>query len=359
MRRREFLLGSAGMVAGALAHSAAEPAVTLAVGGDTTPGFNLQDHFDAELAAGRSPLELAGYYFAGIRPVLDAADIALVNLECPFTARGTRLPKNFNFRARPELVEILKAGAVDLVSLANNHINDWGPAGVADTCSTLDAAGIGRFGAGANLAAAREPLVMQRNGLTLGFLGYFFQDQDDMIEPRAVYATARSAGVAGVYTDLGQMRQMLREDLEPLVRRVDIPIVYFHWGKEQSYDVRGYQRELAQLCIDLGCRAVFGAHPHRLQGIEVYRGVPIFHSLGNFVYGGIKNPSDTLSMIARVRISRSSVAADVVPVEFTHWPDRPYQPVVLEGEAHAVALARIAQMSQGFPTLPTLPVLAR
>ena len=332
------------------------PTLRLAVGGDTTLGYNLQDHFDQLLAAGRSHDELWPLYFAGIRSLFDEADVALVNLECPFTERGQKLKKNFNFRARPELVRILQEGSVDVVSMANNHTADWGRDGVKDTLKTLDHAQIAHFGGGLRLSQARRPTVLARNGLRIGFLGYYFQADPDMIEPQDVYATRRRAGVAGCYKDLDCIRAMVREDLESLVPRVDLAVPYFHWGQEGSYDVRDYQIELAHLCVDLGCKAVLGAHPHRLQGIEVYRGAPLFYSLGNFVYGGIKEPKDTLTMIARLNLARGSVSADVVPLQFTRWPEAPFQPFVLEGEAREEALARIASYSAGFAE--TLPQLA-
>ena len=334
-----------------------EPLVTIAVGGDTTLGYNLQDHFDRKLAEGLTKDELWPYYFGGIGRNWgrDGVDIALVNLECPFTERGKKLPKNFNFRARPELVQILEAGRVDVVSLANNHTADWGKEGIRDTIDTLRRADIDYFGAGMNLKEARRPVILQRWGFKVGFLGYYFQAEPDMLEPREVYATRKGAGVAGCYKDLDCIRAMVREDVAALVKKVDHAIPYFHWGHEGSYAVRDYQIELAHLCVDLGCKAVFGAHPHRLQGIEVYRGAPIFYSLGNFVYGGIKEPKDTLTMIARVDLARDAVKASVVPVQFTRWPEEPFRPFVLEGAAGDEALARIAAYSASFPaTLPQL-----
>src|SRR4029450_13528983 len=98
-------------------------------------------------------------------PVLDATDIALVNLECPFTERGKKLEKNFNFRARRELVRVLPEAPVDVLSNPNNHTNDFGKAGVHDTLETLDHAGIAHFGAGTNLEAARRPAILERNGM--------------------------------------------------------------------------------------------------------------------------------------------------------------------------------------------------
>jgi poly-gamma-glutamate capsule biosynthesis protein CapA/YwtB (metallophosphatase superfamily) len=323
------------------------PSLTLVAGGDTTLGYNLEAHFDQQLAAGRAKAELWPLYFAGIRPVLDAADLAIVNLECPFTKRGEKLQKNFNFRARPELVKILQAGSVDVVTLANNHMNDWGADGVKDTMHALDHAHIAHFGAGTNLAEARKPKILERHGIKVGFLGYYFQADPDMLEPEAVYATATRAGVAGCYKDLACMRAMVSEDVTALVPRVDHVVPFFHWGHEGSYEIRDYQIELAHLCVDLGAKAVLGAHPHRVQGVETYRGAPIFYSLGNFVYGGIKEPSDTLTMMARMRFTRAGVAAETIPVEFTSWPDRAFQPVVLQGEKSDDALARIAGYSRG------------
>jgi poly-gamma-glutamate synthesis protein (capsule biosynthesis protein) len=331
------------------------PTVSLAVGGDTTLGYNLEAHFDQQLEAGVPKEQLWPLYFAGVRAILDQADIALVNLECPFTERGKKLTKNFNFRARRELVRILSEGSVDVVSVANNHAADYGRAGLKDTLKTLDGAGIEHFGAGMNLREARRPAVLARHGLKIGFLGYYFQAEPDMLEPEEVYATEHRPGVAGCYEDLDCVRAQITEDVERLVSKVDAVIPYFHWGKEGSYEVQPYQVELAHQCVDLGCKAVLGSHPHRLQGVEVYREAPIFYSLGNFVYGGIKEPKDTLTAIARLEVGRDRVQAELVPVQFTRWPEAPFQPFVLEGEAREEALRRAASYAQGFErTLPHL-----
>ena len=385
MRRRDFLR-SAGLLggmlltrrAGAIADldslgtapgvplseigGTASNGFSLVVGGDTTPGYNLQNYFDEQLEEGLSREEQWGLYFAGIRSILEEADLALVNLECTLTNSEDKLEKNFNFKARPELVEILKQGSVDVVSLANNHMSDFGPAGVLETISTLDSAGIGHFGAGANLVAARTPLIVERNGLKIGFLGYYFQEGRDMIEPREVYATAKKAGVAGVYKALPAMKKMIREDIPKLAAQVDIAVPYFHWGWEGHYVVRDYQRELAHLCIDLGCKAVLGAHPHRVQGVEVYKGAPIFYSLANFVYGGNKDPQDKLSMIARVAFIKNGdgtfrTDTDVIPIQITRWPEAPFQPFPLEGAERDAAVARLSELSADFPaTIPMLTV---
>jgi poly-gamma-glutamate synthesis protein (capsule biosynthesis protein) len=368
MKRRAFLfrslatLGQAAVTLPAMSQSrpegggtASDASITIAAAGDTVLGFNLQDHFDAQLALGQTRESLFDLYVRGIRNMLGQADLAVVNLECPFTERGEKLTKNFNFRARPELVEILKRASIDAVSLANNHAMDFGVDGLNDTRQTLDAAAIGHFGTGGNLGEARRPLIVARNGFRVGFLGYYFQSTEDMLEPAEIYALENRPGVAGCYTDLAQIKAMVSADVAALVPEVDAVIPFFHWGKEGRYVVGEYQTEIAHLCIRQGARAILGAHPHRLHGVEMFEGAPIFYSLGNFIYGGIKNPEDTLTMVAQLRIDRSSVTASVVPVQYTNWPDAPYQPFVLEGEPGRKAIARIAELSSGFAR--TLPML--
>jgi len=102
---------------------------------------------------------------------------------------------------------------------------------------------------------------------------------------------------------------------------------------------------------------VLGAHPHRFQAVEVYRGAPIFYSLGNFVFGGNKDPQDKLSAIARLRVPKSGpVDADLVPIQITRWPDAPFQPFPLEGDDKRAALVRLAGVSLGVAEM--LPQLA-
>ena len=351
-------LGAADAIAGP--HAREMDVALIAAAGDTTLGSNLQDHFDLRAADGFSRELLFPLYFSGLKPVLDWADLAMVNLECPFTERGTALVKNFTFRARPELVQILKEGSVDAVTLANNHLMDYGADGLADTIDTLDQAGILHFGAGKDLGAARRPLIVERSGVRLGFLGYYFQDARDMKEPRELFARKHDPGVAGCYTDLECMKKMLDQDLKHLVRHVDAAIPFFHWGHEGSLEVRDYQIELAHRAIDHGARAVLGAHPHRFQGVEVYHSAPIFYSLGNCVFGGNKDPQDKLSAVARLRVPKSgAVDADLVPSQVTSWPDAPFQPFPFEADEKSAALIELAARSLDFKrTLPQLAALA-
>src|SRR5205085_2192485 len=103
-----------------------------------------------------------------------SAVLFVANLECPFTNRGEKLPKNFNFCVWFELVSALHAGSVGAVSIANNHLMDYGVEGLLDTLSTLDAAKIPHFGAGPTLSDARKPAIVTIKGVRFALLGYFF-----------------------------------------------------------------------------------------------------------------------------------------------------------------------------------------
>ncbi|MGE5599443.1 MAG: CapA family protein, partial [Bacteroidota bacterium] len=136
-----------------------------------------------------------------------------------------------------------------------------------------DRHGISHAGAGANLAAARRPAVLDVNGLRLAFLAY------SLTYPTEFYAGAARAGTAPGY------EQYLRADIPAAKNQADLVIVSFHWSAELLNYPKDYQRRLGRLAIDLGASLVVGHHPHVLQGVEVYRGGVIAYSLGNFAFG--------------------------------------------------------------------------
>ena len=106
---------------------AAPPEVTVLVAGDVTLGYHYEEYVEEQVKKGKAKDEMVAWGFANVRALTTKADLFVVNLECPFTDRGEKITKNFNFRAKPELVAALVAGGVDVVSLANNHMVDYGP----------------------------------------------------------------------------------------------------------------------------------------------------------------------------------------------------------------------------------------
>lgn len=333
------------------------PSMVVIFGGDVTLGYHYQEHFDEQVSKGKSREEMFQYAFKELQARLRSADLAVVNLECPFTERGEKIPKNFNFRARPELASALLAGGVGAVSIANNHMMDYGPIGLLDTLETLDRAKLAHFGAGRTLSEARRPAILERRGIRLALLGYFFLG-DHNIEPVEVNATESTPGVAGHHADLRVMMRMLREDVAAARSQADLVIPFFHWGREGNHLPETYQVELAHLAIDSGAAAVVGSHPHVLQGIELYRGAPIVYSLGNLVFGGNWDPKVKESALVALRFSAAGyLSAEILPVQIDRVPAFPIQPFLLAEPQSVQVLEHLAQYSSKFDQ--TLPVLAR
>ena len=347
------------------APGAADPAadrgeVVLAAGGDVTLGGRLEEHLQA-LAIQDGTLDPHGYPFARIAHHLRGADLALVNLEGPFTRRGQRLPKNFNFRASPHMAAALSRAGIGAVSLANNHVMDYGTAGLQDTLAALAREGIVGFCAGPTLPAARRGVVVERRGLRIGLLGYLFLG-DNSIEPPAIFAGPGRPGVAGHHWSAAAVEAMVRQDVASLRPRVDALVVSFHWGREKRHEPEAYQRRLGRAAVDAGAQVVVGHHPHVIQGLEAYRGGLIAYSLGNFVFGGKWRPEDTDAILLKVRLRASQPAPPeagrraaggavagyvAVPLALGLYPDAPFQPVELAGEDAARVRARLETYSGG------------
>ncbi|MHB8872841.1 MAG: CapA family protein [Myxococcaceae bacterium] len=330
--------------------------LTLTFAGDVTLGYHFEEYFDEQVKKGTPSEQMLGYGFKQVRAAAKAGDLFVVNLECPLTSRGEKIPKNFNFRSRPELVGVLARGGVDVVSLANNHLMDYGAVGLADTLQALDEAKIVHFGAGANLAEARRPAIVERNGRKIAFLGYFFLG-DRNIEPPEVLATETTPGVAGTHADDGVIDRWLAEDIALAKKQADLVIPFFHWGREGSHLPEEYQTRLAHLAIDAGAAAVVGAHPHVLQGMELYKGAPVLYSLGNFVFGGNWDPKDKETALVELRFgSKGFTSAKLLPARSDRYPEFPMQPVPVKGEEADSVLKSLGDYSKGFPR--TLPELA-
>jgi len=327
---------------------AADQGIVVIAGGDVTLGYHFGEYFDEQISKGQERAAMFEYAFREVKGATQKADLFVVNLECPFTSRGEKIAKNFNFRARPELVSVLLAGGVGAVSLANNHLMDYGPVGVLDSLATLDSAHLPHFGAGRNLAEARRPAIIERRGVRIALLGYFFLG-DHNIEPEALIATEDAPGVAGHHSNVELMERMLREDVALARSQADLVIPFFHWGREGNHVPEAYQIRLAHAAIDEGAAAVLGSHPHVLQGMELYRGAPIVYSLGNFVFGGNWNPKEKEGALFKSTFSRTGyLASEVIPLRIDRFPQFPMQPIVLEGGPADEVLKHLTQYSRGF-----------
>lgn len=214
----------------------------------------------------------------GIDPSLiqrmTAADLCCVNNEFTYSERGTPMAgKAYTFRAKPENVSILNTLGVDVVTLANNHIYDYGQDAFLDTLDTLKGAGIDTVGAGRNAEEAATPVYRKVNGFTVALVNATRAEKNVMTPE----AGKNSPGVLRCY-DTARFEREIRE----ADQNADVVVCCVHWGTEYSYNLESVQRATAKTYIDAGADVIVGTHSHCLQGIEYYKKVPVFYSLGNF-----------------------------------------------------------------------------
>ena len=290
--------------------------VSLLFGGD----IYLSDHvLNAYDKAGG----VAGILDEGLRNEIASADIFMANEEFPFSDRGSAAEdKQFTFRLPPSRLHIMQEIGPDILTLANNHILDYGTDALLDTCALLDEAGIRRVGAGANLDDAKKLEVMEVKGKKIGFLA----------ASRVIPVSSWTAGKShpGVLTTYDPA--ILLKEIQAAGEQCDYLAVYIHWGIERNTEPEEYQRTLARQYIDAGADLVVGSHPHVLQGIEYYKGKPILYSLGNFVFGS----SIPQTMLVRVDVDEENEAVlSVIPATssagYTRQMDAGKRPEFYEG----------------------------
>jgi hypothetical protein len=243
----------------------------------------------AALAQGIDP-------FVPYGPVFKEADFVVGNLECVVTTSGKQFRKPFTFKVHPRAIPTLDKW-FDALSIANNHTGDFGDEGLLDELE-LFAGKVPLFGGGKNLADARKPWLIEKNGVRIAILGY-----NEFI-PEEFAAGENDPGVAWsvdehVVTDIKAARE---------AHRADVVLPFMHWGWEYEPEPSDRQKQLARAMIDAGASAVIGGHPHVTQGAEIYKGRPIVYSLGNFVFDGFDEPEANLGWVLRMTVDREGVA---------------------------------------------------
>jgi poly-gamma-glutamate synthesis protein (capsule biosynthesis protein) len=214
-------------------------------------------------------------------PVLAQADIRFANLECVLADGGTPQPgKVFHFRSDARNVAVLAAAGIDAVSLANNHVLDYGADAFRETLAALDRSGILHAGAGPDRDAARRPTIRRLGHTAVGLIA-FTDNQPDW------EAGPRRAGVYYVPVDERQQGDASVRNLLALVRRTkaraDFLVVSAHWGGNWGADVPSAHRDLGRALVDAGADVVFGHSAHIFRGVELYRGRPLIYSAGDFI----------------------------------------------------------------------------
>jgi len=255
----------------------------------------VQSAFDyvhlAERAHGpiQKPVEPA-YIWGDALKELDRVrpDVRIVNLETSITRSEDYLPKGINYRMSPENAECLTAAGIDCCALANNHVLDWGRAGLIDTLATLEKLHIKTAGAGRDLAAARAPTVLDvsdgRRVIVLAFAA------TTSGVPSTWAARPDSPGI-NVLTSLSEANaELIATQIVQMKRPGDIVVVSLHWGPNWGYDISLDQRRFAHKLIALaGVSVVHGHSSHHAKAIEVFRDRLILYGCGDFIndYEGI------------------------------------------------------------------------
>lgn len=211
-------------------------------------------------AANKDP----SYFLEKVKPVFEADDFTIANLETVLTDRKlTETPKKseraFWFKGPASNAKILTSGSVEAVSLANNHTGDYGEAGRKDTIAAVEAAGL-KYGNNDNT------FVVEKNGFKIAVIchGLWSEGQTGEIIPRIKKWSELS----------------------------DYQIVFYHGGKESIHKPEDWKIRASRKLVDAGADLVIGNHPHVLQPREVYHGAEIVYSLGNFCYGGHSHPEN-------------------------------------------------------------------
>lgn len=270
------------------------------------------------------------YFLKNVKSIFEADDFTIGNLEGTLTESDNLNPKLWNHKGKPEYVSVLTCASVEAVSLGNNHIMDYNQEGADDTIKYVSEAGIeyalsGEWG-------NHYGLYETEKGIAIGFVSV-----NEHYDEEACYP-------------------MLEDGLKTLREAgADLVIACTHWGGDKVYELEPEQYIMGKWCIDKGYDVVLGCHSHLLQGIEYYKGKYIVHCMGNFCYGGNKNPDDKETMIWQQTFTfvdgvlQEDSDVTIIPCRLSSVSTtNDYCPVVVEGEEAENIIKHINERSEEF-----------
>jgi poly-gamma-glutamate synthesis protein (capsule biosynthesis protein) len=251
--------------------------------------------------------------WSNVLPLLLKADRRLINLECVISNQGREWQpdsKAFHFRAHPRAIDFLRAAKIDCVTLANNHVLDYGTDALVECLALLDQAGIKRTGAGASLDEALTPAILDLPQGRLGVVSLTDNEPEweaGEKKPGTHYIAYDARGLVEPY------RTRLAEVLDQVRRQAYLVIVSAHvgpnWGPPSAA-----MRTLAHQIIDSGADLYWGHSNHTPQGIELYKGKAILHSTGDFIddYAVDSAERNDLSFLFILELDRGRIARIVL-----------------------------------------------
>ena len=224
--------------------------------------------------------------------LLKKFDIVFANLEGPTSDQGRDLGNLYSFRMDPGVVPALKGAGISILSVANNHVGDWGRDAYIDSLTRLEENEIQYTGGGMSKTDAIEPRIIEKHGIKVGFLG--FSD----VGPNWMRANIDTAGIL-LASD---------PDFENIIKnaseKVDHLIVSFHFGDEYKKQHNDRQEYLAHTAIDSGAKIVIGHHPHVSEDTEIYKNGFIAYSLGNFIFDQRFSEETMKGMLLQIKLEK-------------------------------------------------------
>ena len=214
---------------------------------------------------------------------LKEPDLMFANLEGPVSERGANVGSIYSFRFDPVVFSVLKDVGFDVLSMANNHIGDWGMLALEDTITLGKEQGFEMVGGGIGYEDAIKPEIHEVKGLKVGYVGFsdFGPASVILSGEMGILADAKSVLKAGVLSASDPNLSTIIADAK---KQVDILVISFHFGDEYQPLSNARQQRFARTSIDAGADIVVGHHPHVEEETEEYNGGLIAYSLGNFVF---------------------------------------------------------------------------
>ena len=311
-----------------------------------------------------------GYLMEKVEGEFHSSDLVYANLEFPITDRG-EFDMNKIWKVplamKPDAGKILAKSGIHVMSMATNHIMDFGPEGMLRSVGVLDENGIKHCGAGRNRDEAHQPVIFERNGVRIAFLAYTsvfsstgtagastpgmatVQVKTAFMSDQRIFEQPGTPPVAIYMPNEDDMNEM-RNDVRKARDAADVVVVAWHWGVSASRKHVSYQTELGRAAIDVGATLVIGHHSHVLHGVEVYKKGAIFYSLGDFVCWSGESPADThepSTVILDCKLERKGLTEiTLIPVQIGHDA----QPTVAKNAKGAQILQGLVKSSKPLGT---------
>lgn len=246
------------------------------------------------------------FHFLKTKEITQNADITFGNLEGPASVRGVNQGSIYSFRVHPNNLEGLAFAGFDIVSIANNHIFDWGSDAFVDTLDYLNKQGVLSVGGGRNNTEAYSIKKLVRNKETFCFFAY-----SEFASPSLPQVYPAVFGI--------NEKEIIRDMRRAQVDRCDTIIMSIHWGNEYETESALWQKQLAHTLIDQGATLVIGHHPHVVQEVERYKNGLIAYSLGNFIFDQNFSVDTQKGLMLEVSVKKGVVESfRKIPIKFSN-----------------------------------------